>query len=184
MTKRGCLLLLLVSSVTYAATPPIDEAFGIRLGEPLDVNGDIAGLEPLSADEKGRQAGEVYRFEPRHPYAPLDEYTVVVAPGSKRVASIRAVGTFKNKKACRAEMDRLARVLTRKYGPRRHDPSAKFTGALRLVFGGGARRITVSCSGIFTRYKLKLIYRDKRVDLKAPRAGPVSEEAVRDTSGL
>ncbi len=179
--RYSLLLLLLLSAAPNAADVAIKEAFGIRLGEALDVT----GMELQPVDKKDHKGGEVYVFVPRHPYEPLSEYSVVVAPLSKTVSSVRAVGTFKNRSLCKAEMERLAQLLSRKYGRRKSDPAARFTGSSRIVFASGPRRITVSCSGIFTNYKLKLIYQDKSVDLTDKKAREMGQESgSRDSSGL
>ncbi|MFQ5487579.1 MAG: hypothetical protein ACE5ET_03915 [Gammaproteobacteria bacterium] len=177
--RVSLLLLLLLSPALDAAEMVIKEAFGISLGEPLDVT----ALELQALDEKDRKGGEAYVFVPQHPYEPLNEYTVVVTPLTKTVYSIQAVGTFKNRTACKAEMGQLEQLLARKYGRRNADPAAKFTGSSRIVFGSGPRKITVSCSGIFTHYKLKLIYQDKSIDL-TEKKGVVQESGSRDSSGL
>lgn len=179
--RYSLLLLLLLPAVVYAADSVIKEAFGIKLGEPLDVT----GLELLSDDKTDTDGGEVYVFVPDHPYAPLNEYSVVVSPRTKTVYSVRAVGIVKNGSTCKAEMEKLAKVLTKKYGRRKPDPAAKFSGAPRVIFGSGSRRITVSCSGILFNYKLKLVYKDKSVDPMDRKIGGMGQEGgSRDTSGL
>ncbi|HHH36663.1 MAG TPA: hypothetical protein ENK48_07530 [Gammaproteobacteria bacterium] len=180
MKQRYLAVFLSVLPLVAMAADAIEGAFGIRLGEPLDVSG-LKRIETASHDE----GGEVYAFTPEHPYPPLDEYTVVVGPVSHRVYSIRAVGTVKNRTVCREELANLERVLSRKYGRKNPDPAARMTGASRISFGRGARRITASCAGLVLNYKLQLVYYDKAVAAEEKQARPAGKATRdRDTSGL
>ncbi len=179
MKRRTMVALLLALPLVAVAGNAIEGAFGIRLGEPLDVS----GMKRLEAEERGEK-GEVYAFTPDHPYPPLDEYTVVVGPVTKRVYSIRAEGSVKNRTVCREELARLEKVLGRKYGSRHRNPAVRMADASQISFGEGARRITASCSGLVLNYKLRLVYHDKEV--AAEKKAHEQEKAAesRDTSGL
>jgi len=147
---------LLVYPLGAVAGGGIEGAFGVKLGQKK------AAIAALIISERKLSDANDYKFRPVHPYEPLSKYSVFITPQSEQVYKIRATGTFRNVDACKLELGRLEKILTRKYGQKNFDPSRQFTKSSKITFGRGPQKIYVSCTGLFAR-QLELDYVDKKL---------------------
>jgi len=147
---------LLLYPLGVIAGTAIEGAFGVKLGQKK------AAIAALIISERKLSDANDYKFRPVHPYKPLSKYSVFITPQSEQVYKIRATGKFRNVHACKLELGRLEKILSRKYGQKNFDPSRQFTKSSKITFGRGSRRIYVSCTGLFAR-QLELDYVDKKL---------------------
>lgn len=181
LMKAIALIGLLVMPIAHADGTPgvIEGAFGISLGATPD-------SVSLRERADNNDAGDGRDFIPENPYATLSKYTVFLVSDHGPVYKIQAVGEFDSGKSCRAEFEILSGALAEKYGQPDRDIAAKLAGVSRTSISIGSRKVTASCSGVFGKHKLKLIYVD---DSLAEEAGRKTEPAPattgeRDTTGL
>ena len=180
-------VLLAFPILLFAGDEKIEGGFGIMLGEQTSKE-DLPGALDLEESD-GNDDETVYQFIPVHPYKPLTEYSVFVAPYSGKVYQIQATGVFKKKSKCVKELGKLEKILSGKYGDKNIDSSLRFTKLDRIDYGKGARRIYAGCMGYFSRHTLKLTYVDNDLRKAGMNEKPgkvgqgVSETEERDASG-
>lgn len=169
-----------------AKSLPIDGAFGLKLGEKLDV----AELEKLGTERDG---GIIYGFKPSNPYRTLTNYSVFVTPVSNRVYHISASGKFGSMKDCREELMRLESALAKKYTKISGEISSRFGDIPKITFGTSTRKIEALCKGAFNRRELVLRYIDKTLSKEASKEetalsnrneNPQSSSQYYDEAGL
>ena len=177
------LIVFIPSLPALAGSEAVTGAFGLSFGQVLD----SSQREQLGTEKNG---GIEYRFTPDHPYQPLNEYSVFVTPGSRRVYKIQGVGNFHSMKSCRQSLSDLEAVLEEKYEKTSHKITERFGDIPEISFGKSSGKIHATCEGIFNNRKLVLIYVDKALQeqVKEEKAAILSpskgQAAGSDTSGL
>ncbi|GAB4282891.1 MAG: hypothetical protein Kow0092_37860 [Deferrisomatales bacterium] len=157
-----------------AAPPsePIQGAFGIALGQPLDLSRATAAGE--------LEDGRVYaRFVPDAPLAPFTFYAALVTPESLRVYTVWAQARIRDPDVCEAEVERLAARLEARYGPR--DPQGPHARPAAVTITRGGRWAVVACDFDYPHSRLNLFVTDEltrflaekeRLHIEGPPRGP------------
>jgi hypothetical protein len=109
MVKFTITCALLISLFSYGAfAAPIDGAFGLRLGDRLDLDAPnvikVAGI-----------VNEVYRVTPPKPLDGFDEYFVFVTPLTYKIFRIRAISQYADLEDAHLDFRHLREVLSAKY---------------------------------------------------------------------
>jgi len=177
------IMACIVPATVMAAQDEIDGGFGLKFGEIVDV----AKLEKLNNEKSG---GLRYAFTPEHPYGPLTQYEVVVTPKSNKVFKIEASEQFGSMGDCRRELQRLEKVLSRKYQRTGARMSMRFGDIPKITYGKTSKNIMALCKGVFNNRRLVLTYVDDDLlsEMKTKNLDVKEENEARssapDTSGL
>ena len=184
MNKLLVLIMACIVPVTVmAAQDEVDGGFGLKFGEVVDVT----KLEKLNNEKSD---GLRYAFTPEHPYGPLTQYEVVVIPKSNKVFKIEASEQFGSMGECRRELQRLEKVLSRKYQRTSARMSTRFGDIPKITYGKTSKNIMALCKGVFNNRQLVLTYIDSDLLSEMKMEGSSAKEKNKvqktapDTSGL
>lgn len=158
---------ILATVPSLVSAQEIGGAFGKNLGGKFTPDNATSTSETTSGEP-------LYGFQPQNPYPALHRYYVLLTPSSNRIYAIWAVGQFDDNDACTRELEKVERILAKRY-PDAEKSEPIVMGTARH-FQQRDRAIAVRCNIGFPESQLYVQYLD--IKLAEQAKDEAAEQAI------